>query len=258
MSKPDSADGSRPSNQGASIEAPTPLVNRLVFGVFALILAAAMVKVFTWAIAKGGRPMPLALCLLFFGTAIIGLVLTTFKADIRLRVHRIWTPMWILFIAWGWYFALVIALPKSSDPADLLFRRTAETPIWTTGFGLMVAFTDTKAIRRYAFWFIPYCLIMLAELIALSVAVPIAVVSEGFHPAARQINDWNDLLACYSGVLFGSYIVAKARAQWPGWRTAAKCVGIAVAAVVALFFLTQFIGQRFPADSVIRQWLSPN
>ena len=258
MSKPDSPGSSRPAGEDASIVPPTPLANRLVFGMFALILAAAMVKVFTWAIAKGGRPMPLALWLLFFGTAIVGLVLTTFKADIRLRVHPIWTPIWILFIAWGWYFALVIALPKSSDPADLLFRRTAETPIWTTGFGLMVAFTDTKAIRRYAYWFIPYCLIMLAEFIPLSVAVPVAVVNEGFQPAARQINDWNDLFACYSGVLFGSYVVGKARVQWPGWRRAAKYAGIAVAAVVVLFFLTQFIGQRFPADSVIRQWLSPN
>lgn len=166
--------------------------------------------------------------------------------------------MWLLVILWVWYWALADVGPRSSDPLDFLFRRTAETPIWVTGFGLMVAFTDTKAIARHAYWFIPYCVIMLAEFIPGLVLIPYAVVSAGLQPTAKQINEMSDIFACYSGLLFGSYIVARARTGWPGWRRFAMRAAVTVVCVVVLFFVTQAIGQAFPDDSVIRRFLSPN
>jgi len=232
-----------------------PISNRVFFALITLVFSLAFIKVIYWAIYQGRPPMNLIAWLPIFGLTIVGLLKITFKGDIRLRVHKIWTPLGLLAIVWVYYCAFTTAIPLSNGLVDLLFNQTSEGYLWITAFGLIIAFIDWNAFHNYSYFFTFYAIYVLIFFSVSIFELPAYYLQHGFQISISSLNEQNDFFSLLSGPFFAYFIVLKLKTEWPGW----KKIGIAFATFIVFFFvmaiLSGVIGESLPKESWIRQVL---
>jgi len=242
-----------------------PLINRIFFGFITATVILFLLKMAYEVISpdyKGpgtGPPFPHSMIL--FGTMVIGFVLITFCGDIRLRLHKIWTPFGILGIFWVWLVPLKLYLPVSSGVFDALLNYSVEAWIFFTGFGLMLAFVDfPPLLYKYAYYFIPATLYS-----AVFLTVDLLSIFSGHQPALLNPSDpnflasldhFNDFFFYISGIFFAYYTIVRLKREWPGWKKIGITLGLFFIGVFLILIISHIIGNAFPKDSRLGQWFT--
>lgn len=224
--------------QNQTINQPTPLINRLFFALIAALIIADPVAMIVY-FAGGADTPPFFGIMLFAALPALGLILATFKGNIRLRLHPIWTPIGIL--------ALLITPYLMIISRDIL----TESVYFIFGFALLVAFVDLKILEDYAYYFTVLGLFCTLEMFPAGFfAIKMSLEgSESF-----EWGGWLDELLFLTGPMFLYYTFKKLKLDKPGWKKILKTIGIFIIAVILIMFLGKGIGSLFPKDSWLAHW----
>jgi hypothetical protein len=234
----------------------TPVSNRLFFAIITVFFTLGSAKIVYWAMYQERQPMPLCLWVAIFGTAIAGYFLTNVWGDIKLRLHRIWTPLGILMIIWVCYFMVLIALPKSNSLFDLLFNQSAETYLFAASFGLLIAFVDPNVLYKYSYYLIPMSIFFFVyQLLPTLVTFPMFFIQHGLNITSEKIYEMNDFWVLLSAPLYAYYAIKKFRAERPSRGKIGINIGIFLAFVLVLMLLSHFVFSNLPPSNWFFRWL---
>jgi uncharacterized membrane protein YgdD (TMEM256/DUF423 family) len=243
----------------------TPAINRVFFGVLTVIYILFAVKmlyeVFSPSYMSNGSSPPLAGWVIFNGIPIFGLALMTLRGKISLRLHKLWTPIGIFLLVWGWFIVLGHTLPLASGVFDAVLNYSYEAFIFSTFFGLLLAFVDFSPLQKYAFYFAPWAFYGVAFLAfgVFSIAMNPGNISVLAHPSDPNFfakwDEFNDILVFISGPFFIYYMIRWLRFEWPGWKRLGTIFGAFVILIISLAVIINIVSSTLPADSQLGKWI---
>ncbi len=241
---------------GKNLSKKVPILSRIFFAVITVFFILGSVKIPYWAIYQGRGVFKFFLWAAIFGTAVAGYALTTMRGDIRIRLHKVWTPAGILMIVWVWYFMIANALPKSDGLADLLLNQSSETYLFAASFGLLVAFVDTMVLYRYAYYFIPVAVFFFVfQLAGAIVQIPLSLIQSGFNLTSEGINEMNDIWVLLSVIPYAYCAIKKFGIERPTWKKIGISIGIFILFVFILMIINQVVFSNLPPGNWVLQWL---
>ncbi|MBI2426460.1 MAG: hypothetical protein HYV34_01310 [Candidatus Kerfeldbacteria bacterium] len=238
----------------------TSLGSRVIFGVIAAIWISSFLKmIYLFSL---GRNVPPFSGWIFLLPTIIGLLLVTLKGNIRLRLHSLGTPIGLLMVFWAWLVLWKVDVAAvNGNIFQGMTSQSSEVYLFITGFGLFLAFIDTKAIFNYAYWFAPLAIFnaifFVAALYALFTGkniLPALPLDEGdfFFTWGRIIEAF---LWYSSGLVFGYSILQKFKTDRPTLKVIGFTIGKFVIVIILLIIIGSVIGNALPKDYWFGRWL---
>ncbi len=233
----------------------TTIINRIVFGIFALITIAGFLEM-PYHEAIGHGALPFIIWTAFFGLAILGFVLTTVKGEIKFRLHKVWTTIGIFLIIFTLTTFYVIDTPGYKGPIDALLHNGASTEAipYLVGFGLLLAFIDTDVFYRYAYFYTTLTAVDIA-LIAVYAMMLLPKLLSGRYVEFENILD---IFWFLSGFIFAYYIVKRFRAHRHTRKQIGMAVGGFILALIILAILSKVVASILPQTNWFVHWVSMN
>ncbi len=229
----------------------TPLMNRVMFGIISFLFISGFLEmVYHYTSFRGA--LPYAIWITLFGLAIVGFALTTANGDIKLRLHKIWTPIGFLLIACAVLSVIFVDMPRSNGLVDAVLNNSTEAIPYVIGFGLSLAFVDTEVFYKYAYYFGVLTLLNILLIPVYAVAYIPNLISGAHVDFEVSI----DVLWFLSGPIFAYYIAKKLKADRPTRREIYLAIGKFVAATILLIIVGFIVGKMLPANSWPSHWLS--
>lgn len=233
-----------------SVDKDTSIINRVFFGAITLIFVAGLLKQ-VYAYTNGADTPPFPFWVLFYGLPILGFVLITLRGDIRLRLHKIWTPVGVLMMIAVVYVLVFVNMPTySSGLINALTVYSSESLPVVFAFGLLVAFVDLNVLYRYAYFFIPEVIFTIIGIIHDNAN---AILTLQFSMEPNGVID--DIWFAF-GFIFAYYAVKKYQSEHPKLKTVLLYSGAFIGCVISLVLIAQVVAGFLSPGFWLTHWLT--
>lgn len=232
-------------DQAQSTPQKTPIINRLFFAFISFLIIMdplAMIDLYK----NGADTPPFLPWMIFAALPIVGLILITVKGDIRLRVHKLWTPIGLAAILFT-----VVLLITTYDGSS--WNNLTESVWYVFGMWLFVAFVDLKILQDYAYFFVLFGFLCTLEFFPAGFR---AVQMTIDNPAKIEWGAWVDQLLFITGPIFLYAFYKRIKTNPPGWKKSFLAIGGFIVGVALVGVLGMAISKVLPEDSWQARWFS--
>lgn len=230
----------------------SPIVNRIFFGFCSfLIMMSYFVEIYHYA--KGSDTPPYAHWSIYTFPLLIGLIITTLKEKIELRIHPFWTPFGLLYAAFAWGLVIFDGIPQGNALGYSLFDSIGEGFWFANGLGLMLAFVGLEPLYKRAFYLITLVFFgVLFGGIEFTRQVQVILQNKPIEWGAYLDMTW------LAGGYFALFLVVKRLIKdRPPVKMMLKTTGLFLLLIVLNTIVSQnFVSKAFPKKSWPHHWLS--